>query len=90
MIHRTAFFIDNLLLTTDYDSIITSTLFFDYIDPVARKFNVTNCNFQVSGYIMSPDDPSQAYFGNIKIDYYKSKRGVWSASIYGDEAELEK
>jgi hypothetical protein len=78
--HRSVVLIDNFLLTTEYSVIVTSDLFFTIIDDVPRQTNLTNLEIQINGGILITAYPTQLYFAHSRVDYYKTKTGIWSTN----------
>jgi hypothetical protein len=87
--HRSAVFIDNFLLTTEYNEIITTDLFFAIIDVVPRQTNLTNLEIQVSGRILNTEYPNQLYIANTRVDYYKTRFGFYTRNKCPDDAVLD-
>jgi len=89
LIHRTPISFESLIITTDYDNIITSTTLLGHVDVQANYMNFTDLLIQVSGQIIITPSPLKTYWTNIKLDYYKTFRGVWFETFDGDKTELE-
>ncbi|CAI2371351.1 unnamed protein product [Moneuplotes crassus] len=88
--HRTSIYMNKIMFTTDYTSLVTTTIYFNVMSEKAHEFKITNSHIKVAGQMMFTWNPIRLSFQNVDFDYSITRYGVWLRNSVGTIEELSK